>query len=241
MKIKAGELPMVLTATIVPNLTGGVAENPKRRLEEYRQVTTFCLQHGPVIFLENSGYPLEQHPEWQATDRFSIHRFERSKFPERGKGYQEFEMLDAWIRSEKSPPARWLKISGRYQVINLDAILNECRQEEKNSLIIDQLGRSRQARTYLFCTSTEFYQERILGCYRKCDDRSGDWIERVLYRELEKETRKPLRIFKTQPRLHAVAGSSGNAFSNGKMTWLAKQTLRRLNRLVDERHLWYAN
>jgi len=109
----------------------------------------------------------------------------------------------------------------------------------RSGLSADQLARSRQARTYLFCASTAFYRERMRGRYRECDDRTGDWIERVLFRELEKAPRPPVRCFKTQPRLCAVAGSTGNPFPTGKFQWLAKQTLRRLNRLVDERHLWY--
>ena len=233
-------MPIVLTATIIPNLPGGAAENPEKRLAEYLTVRNFCLQHAPVIFLENSGYPLKKHSEWQETDRLRIHQYEKSEFPERGKGYQEFEMLDAWICSERQPPERWLKISGRYQVLNLKAILEECRHNQESSLVIDQLGRSRQARTYLFCTRTEFYHKRLMGRYRECDDRTGEWIERVLYRELEKEPRAAIRCFKTQPRLRAVAGSSGNHFSNGKFSWQAKQTLRRLNQLIDESRLWYA-
>ena len=221
MNSNSGELPIVLTATIISNLVEATTESPEKRLDEYRRVLDFCLSHAPVIFLENSGYPLEQHSEWRETDRLRIHRFDRSKFPERGKGYQEFEMLDEWLNSEPQPPTRWLKISGRYQVLNLAAILDECRRDRECPLVIDQLARSRQVRSYLFFSSTAFYRERILGCYRECDDRTGEWIERVLFRELEKEKREPIRCFKTQPRICAVAGSSGNPHSTGKLTWLA--------------------
>ncbi len=240
MSLGSDELPIVLTATIIPNVAGTASLNIESRLAEYRQVLQFCQQFAPVIFLENSGYPLERHPEFADSPRLQVRRFPPSANPERGKGYQEFEMLDAWINSESQPHVRWLKITGRYQALNLEAILAECRREQEHCLLIDQLARLRQARTYLFCSTTAFYRERIGGLYRQCDDRSGTWIERVLFRELEKAPRPLVRFFKTQPRLQASAGSTGQPFPSGKLQWLAKQSLRRMNRLLDQRRLWYA-
>jgi hypothetical protein len=229
-----------LTATIVPNVAGSVSVNPEARLAEYRRVLQFCQQFAPVIFLENSGYPLERHPEFKNSSRLRVCRFPPSANPERGKGYQEFEMLDAWINSESQPTPRWLKITGRYQALNLETILAECRREQQHVMLIDQLARLRLARTYLFYSTTAFYHERIHGLYRQCDDRNGDWIERVLFSELGKPPCPAVRFFKTQPRLRALAGSTGNPFPTGKFQWLAKQSLRRINRLLDQRRLWYA-
>jgi hypothetical protein len=233
------EIPVVLTATITPNVTGSASLNPETRLAEYRQVLQFCQQFAPVIFLENSGYPLERHPEFAESPRLRVRRFAPSASPERGKGYQEFEMLDAWLAAEPQPPARWLKITGRYHLLNLPAILAECRREKNYLLLIDQLRRQQMARTYLFCTSTEFYRAHLKSLYRQCDDRTGDWIERVLFRELEKLPAGLMRVFKTQPHLRAQAGSTSKAFPTGKFQWFVKQCLRHANRLVDERRLRY--
>ena len=233
------ELPVVLTATIIPNVTGAVSVNPETRQAEYRRVLQFCQQFAPVIFLENSGYPLERHPEFTDSPRLRVHRFSPSASPERGKGFQEFEMLDAWLATEPQPPARWLKLTGRYQLLNLAATLAECRREKKYSLVIDQVHRQAVARTYLFCTSTEFYQAHLSGLYHQCDDRVGDFIERVIFRELQKLPAGQVRLFKTQPRLRAQAGTSGTLFPTGKIQWLAKQCLRHLNCLVDESRLRY--
>jgi hypothetical protein len=233
------ELPVVLTGTIIPNVTGAASVNPETRLAEYRRVLQFCQQFAPVYFLENSSYPLERHPEFAGSPRLHIRRFAPSASPERGKGFQEFEMLDAWLAAEPQPPARWLKISGRYQLLNLAAILAECRREKNYSLLIDQVHRQQVARTYLFGTRTDFYQAHLKGLYRQCDDRTGDWIERVLFRELQKLPAGQVRLFQTQPRLRAQAGTSGTAFPTGKFPWFVKQCLRRVNRLVDERRLRY--
>lgn len=152
MSSSVDALPIVLTATIVPNVTGAASATPETRLAEYRQVLQFCQQFAPVIFLENSSYPLERHPEFAGSPRLRVHRFAPSASPERGKGYQEFEMLDAWLASEPQPPARWFKLTGRYHLLNLATMLAEARREKQHALLIDQLYRQQMARTYLFCT-----------------------------------------------------------------------------------------
>lgn len=239
MTQRPDELPVVLTATVTPNVTGSASMNPAARLAEYRRVLQYCQSFAPVFFLENSGYPLERHPDFAESPRLRVRRFAPSASPERGKGFQEFEMLDAWLASEPRPPARWLKITGRYHLLNLAAILAECRREQQYPLLIDQLHRPQMARTYLFCTRTEFYQAHLKDLYRQCDDRTGGWIERVLFRELGKLPAGRVRMFKTQPHLRALAGSTGAEFPTGNFQWLVKQCLRRLNRLVDERRLHY--
>jgi hypothetical protein len=234
------ELPVVLTATIAPNVTGTVSTKPEVRMAEYRRVLQFCLQFAPVIFLENSNYSLARHPEFAESPRLRIHRFPPSASPERGKGFQEFEMLDAWLATEPQPPARWLKISGRYQLHNLAAILDECRAEQRSGLVIDQVARTSLARTYSFCTDTDFYRQQLRGLYQQCDDRTGEWIERVLFRKLKTVPAGKVRFFVTQPRIAAIAGSSGAAFPNGRGQWRVKQMLRNLNRLVDRKYLLYS-
>jgi hypothetical protein len=233
------ELPIVLTATVTPNVTGTASIHPETRLAEYRRVLQFCQQFAPVIFLENSRYPLERHPEFAGSPRLRVHRFAPSASPELGKGYQEFEMLDAWLASEPQPPARWLKITGRYHLTNLGALLAECRREKKHALLIDQLARQRFARTHLFCVTTAFYREQIKNLYQQCDDDRGEFIEHVLFRALEKISPGQVRIFKTQPDFRARLGSTGNPLPSGSFQWFTKQCLRRVNHLVDERRLLY--
>ncbi len=236
----SSELPIVLTATIIPNIAGTAEASTEKRLTEYRQVLQFCKQFGPVILLENSDYPLQRHPEFAESPRLHIRRFKPSTHPERGKGYQEFEMIDSWLTSERQPPERWLKITGRYLVLNLGNILDECAREDACSLVIDQVPRSSMARTYLFFVRNSFYQAHLDGLYQQADDRTGDWIERVIFRKLKCVPGRQLRCFKTQPRIHVDAGSSGKAFPSGRLQWFTKQCLRRLNQLVDRRQLWYS-
>jgi hypothetical protein len=235
-----GELPIVLTATVVPQATRSASMDPEARLAEYAKAVQFYLRQAPVIFLENSPYALEGHAAFQEGERLLVKRFPPSANPDRGKGYQEFEMLDNWLAAEPRPPKRWVKITGRYQVLNIQSLLLECRQDLKSGLIIDQVPRLGLARTYLFCASTEFYRSHLRGVYRQCDDQSGAWIERVLFRQLKSRPEAEVHLFKTQPRINAVAGDSGAAFPMGRGQWWCKQSLRRFNRLIDRRYLWYS-
>lgn len=238
--MNALEFPIVLTATVIPNGVVTASFDPETRLEEYRKALEFYLRHAPVVFLENSNYPLEKHDEFRETSRLRIRRFAASKNPERGKGYQEFEMLDAWLSSEVKPPTYWMKITGRYRILNIQTILNECRSDLSKKIIIDQTRRTELARTYSFFAASEFYKKHMRGLYQKCDDRTGDWIERVLFQKLREVAAKQVRLFKTQPRILATAGSCGAAFPTGKTQWWMKQILRNANRLIDERYLWYS-
>jgi hypothetical protein len=148
-------------------------------------------------------------------------------------------MLDAWLAAEPHPPARWLKISGRYQICNIVRILNECQVEPRSALVIDQLKHRVYARTYLFCVDTDFYRQWLRGLYLKCDDDKGNWIERMLFLEMKDIPPPTIRLFRTQPLLTATDGSSGTAFPSGRGQWLCKQIFRSLNRLLDRKYLRY--
>jgi hypothetical protein len=107
------EIPIVLTGTVIPNVPDARTINVEARVRDYIAALEFYLRFAQVIFLENSSYPLERHPEFRERDRLRVYRFQPSMKPGRGKGYQEFEMLDSWILSEAEPPKHWLKITGR--------------------------------------------------------------------------------------------------------------------------------
>lgn len=231
---------IVLTGTVIPN--GVAVDNAivEKRVDDYARALQFYQCFGSVFFLENSKYALEQRPEFRETDRLSVCRFQPPSNPERGKGYQEFEMLDSWVSSEHRMPEKWLKITGRYRILNISAILNECRRDTGAGLLIDQIPRAGWARTYFFCARTEFYRARMRGLYAQCDDRTDTCIEKVLFRELKTAKAGEVRCFATQPRIQAVVGSSGLPFPTGRGQWLCKQTLRHLNRLIDKKYLWYS-
>jgi hypothetical protein len=46
-------------------------------------------------------------------------------------------------------------------------------------------------------------------------------------------------MFPTQPRIRALAGTTGAAYPTGRLQWTVKQSLRRLNRLLNRRYIYY--
>lgn len=234
-------LPIVLTGTVVPNAVGGASLDPARRRAEYLDAINFYSRHSEAIyFLENSIYDVENDPAFTSHPKLRLRKLPLSADAARGKGYQEFEMLDAWVASEKPLPTRWLKVSGRYVVRNIAAILGECADERGCQMIIDQAGRSKIARTQLFCVESRFYIRSLAGIYRQANDDSGEWIERVLFSALAKMSAESIRFFKSKPNLAASSGATGKDYPSGRLNNFAKQLLRDANRHVDQRYLWFS-
>jgi hypothetical protein len=233
-------LPIVLTGTVTPNAQFTVHNDPIARRREYLAAVRFYSNYAPVYFLENSEYPFEDDPEFLAFPSLQIRRFPRSLHYERGKGFQEFEMIDEWLRTESPRPARWLKVTGRYIFRNISSILRSCERSIHDPLVIDIVPRSRIARTHIFCIDSEFYMQRIFGRFRHCDDRKGRWIERVLYDELGHVSPLPSVTFGVEPALEARSGSTGAPIHVSDRAFGLKSLLRRANRVIDCRRLWYA-
>ena len=239
--ISDGSIPIVLTGTIIPNGISGVCItcDPAQRRAEYLENIGFYRKIAPVYFLENSSYPIETDPDFQESPDFFVRRLPHSDAPQRGKGYQEFEMMDRWLQAERNPPSRWLKISGRYRVRNTDALLSTYALRRPTGMIIDQSIRSSFARTFVFLVTTDYYQRHVRGLYEHCDDDKGDWIERVLYRALRDDPARDYEFFGTQPDVTAIQGSTGAKIGYTPISLLVRHMFRRANRLFDRRYLRY--
>lgn len=233
------DIHIVLTGTIVPN-SASVVSDPLRRRKEYLDAIAFYLQFAPVHFLENSTYDLIGDPDFKPTERFFPVKMPPSMFASRGKGFQEFEMLDRWIEAGRLIPDRWIKITGRYTVRNIDRVLKDCASDCSDSFVIDLCPRKRIARTHLFYIETRVYSNRIAGCYSLCDDEKGHWIERVLYQEMVRAGDVKHRTFAVQPDVWAVSGATGGLMHSSPTRLLLTKALRRINRLFDKKYLWYA-
>lgn len=232
-------LAIVLTGTITPNAPFTVHNDPQIRRREYLEAINFYRKFAPVYFLENSGYPLIDDAEFNQFSNVMLRPRPRSTSPERGKGYQEFEMLDGWLADEPDQPRRWLKITGRYLYRNFARLLDDCHREQQAQIIIDRCALSRIARSYLFYIESDFYRDHLAGIYRECQDDAGEWIERVLYRHLAKLPDLKARIFSLEPRLTGVSGTTGSSIETQESRYLIKRILRKLNYWLDARQLWY--
>jgi hypothetical protein len=233
-------IPIVLTATILPNEVQNAVSDPEIRKTEYLRALEFYSRFtNRVFFLENSAYRVEQNviEPWP---NVQLQKLPPSSNPARGKGYQEFEMLDAWISGTSGLPPRWLKISGRYIVRNIENILQECSAEVDCSLIIDQSRRAATARTQVFFVTSEYYRKTFMNLYKQCDDPTGRWIERVLFQALRKTENGSYRFFRCRPQFAARSATTGRDYPSSRLGNAVKNALRAGNRLFDDKYLWFS-
>jgi hypothetical protein len=235
--LNSTNIAIVLTGTITPNTN--LFNNhldPQVRRNEYLAAINFYRQFGEVYFLENSTYSLDRDPDFRDIPNVHIREFSVSNFPDRGKGFQEFEMIDAWINSESNLPDKWIKVTGRYIYQDFQKILKECDQNTQ-SITINQYLFARWADVSLFCTTTSFYKNYLVGIYQQCDDSTGLGIEKVMNANLSKLSKSSFLRFKIYLKRSGIAGSTGKAISN---IWLdaINSTVMRLNYLLDKRYMW---
>jgi hypothetical protein len=233
------KIAIVLTGTIVPNsiLTTHIDADVRRK--EYLRSIHFYTKLAPVYFLENSTYPLEEDEEFTSIPNLFIRKMPLSLFYDKGKGYQEFEMIDRWIDTEHNPPLKWLKISGRYIFKNCSSIIEECINDDRCDLAIDRLLYHHIAYTDLFYTTTEYYTKKIVGIYKLCDDVTGEYIEKVIFQKIAENETESVRIFVNSAKTLVTTGSTSYKKDDGGITYLVKSILRYINRLFDRKYLLY--
>ncbi len=203
---------IVLTATIIPNAIRTEYTDTSSRRAEYLKAIEFYKKYGRIYFLENSTYDLMSDKDFFKYENVHIRKFPPSKYYIKGKGYQEFEMLDSWLTREIPAPSRWIKISGRYLVSDFDKIFAECLNENNYSLIIEQKKPpSRIAYTDIFYITSEFYRSRFLGAYKDSDDVINVYIEHVIRERLRNPDE--YRLFREMPLITGISGSTRGTFS----------------------------
>lgn len=223
----ASSIAIVLTGTIIPNTIAVRHADPQKRRLEYLSALRYYSSFGQVYFLENSLYNLLEDKEFCSIPNAYMRKFPISRDISKGKGYQEFEMIDHWLTIEGNAPSVFFKITGRYIVNNFSRIYSECTRKPLENIIIDQHVREQIAITSLFCVNVNFYLSNLKGIYKECNDQSGVWIERVMYKKLKDIDST---FFATPPCVQAISGTSGNVITAASSR---KQCLRYLARNVN--------
>jgi len=201
-------IPIVLTGTIIPNSIKVVHRDWKKRRSEYLDAIKYYRKFSKVYFLENSRYDLSHDREFSNDERFGCFKFEASEKFDKGKGYQEFQMLDQFVKHGLSEDS-FVKVTGRYIYENFDQIFSLIvRESRKYGLIIDAFCRRKIALTSLFYVTKHVYSEQFQNCYLEMDDSKDIWAEHVFYRRLGNV--RSYTFFPTTPILNAISGSTGS-------------------------------
>jgi len=233
-KVELNKRCLLITGTVVPNSNFVVHTNAEQRLEEYYEGLLFYsneFKNDDLYFLENSNYDFSENEKFQKL--FSSTNITLMKFPvsdkfDQGKGYQEFEMLDRAVESLTGKYDSFIKITGRYKVLNLKQLINLTGKE----LIIDCHKKTKVAQTNVFYGTLDFYNTYLRGLYNKVDDSKGIYIEKIVYHEIfTKGIVNKIAPFSSNPLITGVSGSYGGTLNRNKLKLKLRNIERKFMRM----------
>jgi len=208
---------IIITGTVIPNVKIFEPETPQIRRKQYLDVMSYYQKKfsEPIYFLENSGYDFSNDDEF---NRLFENGIQLIKFPVsnkiyEGKGYQEFQMIDQFIRESSSDYSSFVKITGRYKFHNIQNLIDI----SHNGLVIDIYRRYKWAVTNIFCSTYDFYQKYLLNLYSEVDDSHGRSIERRIYKKISNnDLWKSIQIFPRSP-IYTIPFSKRENFENWRI------------------------
>lgn len=234
-KVKENKRCLLITGTVVPNSVFVTHNNIEVRLREYHDALLFYAFSFPddaLFFLENSVYDFSKNKEFQKL--FSEKNITLIKFPvsdkfNQGKGYQEFEMLDGAIAKLQEKYDSFIKITGRYKVINLQQITNfPCR-----GLVIDCHKKTKVAQTNVLYGTIVFYNKYLKGLYLKADDSKSVFIEKIVYEKIKIENlENSIALFPANPVIIGTSGSYGGTLHRNNFKMIVRNFERKLLRAL---------
>jgi hypothetical protein len=230
------DIAILLTGTIIPHSSFVVHADPKLRRDEYITSIKYYSQFCPVYFLENSEYDMFADSEFSSCPNVIIRKFPVSPEYSRGKGFQEFEMIDKWLEGEKNPPRRIIKITGRYIIKNFQQIFSECRNADKDICLIDLYRKPKVAISSLFSISCNNYSKYFKGAYSECDDQIGVYIEHIIFKRIYSSDLR-IQFFQHEPRVCGIEGSTGIKLSGRRIICMIKDQKRFIYNLFHQKSL----
>lgn len=213
----------LITSTIAPD--PGVISlkriNVKDRLADYINAFGFyceCLQKDVlqrIVYVDNSGYSLDDLVSIARakglTSRIEFISYKSTLSPRNGRFYLELNLIDHAVKSsavlnESSADVIW-KITGRYLIKNLKAILSACRRSECDFYINCRnfpagwadfylVGFKLSAYHKVFSPNIHLYEGNVNG-------------EAILRSYLESGQASDLNILRRLPRVPRVIGVRG--------------------------------
>lgn len=224
MSVKIG---IVLTGTIKPNSNFVAINDVAMRRQQYLATIKFYRQFAPVYFVENSAYDLVSDKDFSALADVTIVKCPVSSEFSRGKGYQEFEMLDRFF-SLADIPDFMIKVTGRYIIENFAEVMKDCISKGDAKVLINLHRRSKFADTYLLGFDTLYYQQNLLNLYRLVDDEHGVYVEHVYYDFFARRL-DMCRLFAEELEINAVSGSTGRKYvKNTRWKMKTKNMIRNI-------------
>lgn len=231
---------IILTATIIPNSIYTTHVNPEDRLNDYKTALKFycaVFKNDDVFFIENSEYDLDNNKLFNNIKtelKFKVIRFPKSNEFNRGKGYQEFEMLQQTIEQIKNNYSFFIKITGRYIIKNIHQIT----KNYYNGYYIDLRFKTKAAEVYLLGFDFESYKTNLLDAYKLVNDAQGKYIESVLYSNaITTNIKSKVHLF--TPILSGITGSNSIILKRNEVRVILRNIERVFNRLIGKKQFFY--
>lgn len=268
------KLGIILTATVKPNVKGGNFSEVER-LEMYASTLRYYSHEiekkYPVILVENSNADISALQrefndsldltifQFRPDNSVNYEGFDSSK----GKGYNEYLMIkkgiEQWNTNRSSDISHFLKITGRYPMLNIRSIIKEIQRRAddkpivfmgdiKDTCVYKFIGRdtlsSHWGDSRFFMADIEFYRENLVDCYKEMNDyQTGKWAEDYflnLSRKYRHDSRFIFR-YRTQVRFGGVSGtfsSLNNARGYNSRFNKIKADIRQIIRLLFP-NIWF--
>jgi hypothetical protein len=232
-KVELNKRCLLVTGTVVPNSNFVAHINVEQRLNEYYNAFLFYRREfsgDDIYFLENSSYDFSKDKRFH--ELFNEKQIQLMKFPvsdkfDLGKGYQEFGMLDKAVDILAGKYYSFIKITGRYKVLNLAQIASL-----SGELIIDCHKKTGVAQTNVFLGTLEFYTKYLKDLYKEVNDAEGIYIEKIVYKKLiSGGLLKEINPFSSNPIITGISGSYGGTLNRNKIKLKLRNVERKFMRL----------
>lgn len=231
---------LVLTATIKPNAIYSVHTDVEARALEYLEAIRFYRANfsGDIFLLENSEYDIwndARFAELHETKVICIVKMPPSDQFDKGKGYQEFKMLDEFVLQYSNTYKTFFKITGRYILKNF----RKLQKAKCKGIVIDRYPKLKIAITSHFLCDFNFYLTHFMGAYKDVNDKEGIYIEKVLYKILKSisPAGAGMSFFSANPRLLGVSGSTGRSLTESYYKDLIRDISRPILKLLNIKEL----
>lgn len=226
---------ILLTGCINPEgMTFTKLQNPEKRRLQYVDAIKFYLDNtdNVIVFVENSGVDLsEEFKGWAHKGRLEIITFLGNNFDRRlGKGYGEMMILkhafenSAFIKESASV----FKITGRYKLLNINAILKSY-QEHTCNIMVDLPRQLKYSDSRVFIADKIFFTKFLFQTAHMIDDSAGYYFEHALNRAVllsvveEKYNYLP---FKYHPRLKGESGTDSLNYDYSFSYWFPQNIMQ---------------
>ena len=257
------KIALLLTSTVRPQVKGSNF-SVEERMEMYHSTLLYYAQElgkkYPIVLVENSDVNLSS---WKEEFKESL-RLEILQFPppvqnekriindygfdnRKGKGYNEYLMIKLGLEQSETlrGSTHFLKLTGRYPMLNIREMLKEMEGRGKDKLMmldVKEFGLyeklrgtsygSRWGDSRFFLMSVDFYRKHLIDCYQEMDDRIyGNFAEDYLYRLSVKYRKNKACSFRFRHQVQ-FGGQSGDACFDEHYASFKNQCKNKLRRLL---------